>query len=124
MPIACELQPLRSATTDQLKRLGMSLKAWADRELGKGVLVSIDPEALASLLRGEPPNPLGLRVKEHNEDASWEQIREDLGAALSERSLRFTVKDEPRGTIIESLRKAVPAELVEDILIDDASWTE
>ena len=124
MPIVCELRPLRGATTDQLKRLGIAVKAWADRELGKGILVSIDPESLASLLMGEPPKPLGLRVKQHHEDASWERIREDLGAALSERSLRFTVKDEPRGAIIESLRQAIPAELVEDILIDDASWTE
>ena len=123
MPIACELLPLRIATTDQIKTLGIAVKGWADRELGKGVLVSIDPEALASLLRGEPPNPLGLRVKQHNEDASWERIREDLGAAMSERSLRFTVKDEPRQGNREPAQ-AIPAELVEDILIDDVSWTE
>jgi hypothetical protein len=98
------------------------------RELVReGVLYSIDAEALASLLRGEPPNPLGLRVKQHNEGATWEQIRRDLGPAASDRSLRFTVKDEPgwpRAKLIESLRQAIPAELVEDILIEDVSWTK
>jgi hypothetical protein len=125
MPVVCELQPRQDATPEQLKMLGIALGGFARRELGKeGVLFSINLEELASLLSGEPPNPLGLRVKQHNEGVSWEQIRQDLGPVASDRSLRFSFKDEPRAKIIESLRQAIPAELVEDILIDDVSWTE
>jgi hypothetical protein len=128
MPVACELQPRHDATPEQFKQLGGALENWARHELGgEGVLYSIDPEALASLLRGEPPDPLGLRVKQHNEGASWEKIRQDLGPLASDRSVHFTVKDEPdctREMVIESLRRAIPADLVEDILIDGMSWEE
>ncbi len=128
MPIQCELIPRHDATTDELKSLGTAMKEWASRELGnEGVLFSIDPADLSSLLCGEPPNPLALDVAKHHKDVPLERIRQDLGPLASNRSLRFTVKDEPdctRDKVIESLRQAIPAELVEDILIDDVSWTE
>ena len=38
--------------------------------------------------------------------------------------LEEPVKDEPRDKAIESLRQAIPAERVEDLFIDGASWTE
>lgn len=128
MPLQCELRIRHDSTPDELKSLGMALKEWASRELGiEGVLFSIDPNGLTSLLGGEPPNPLALQVATHHEGVSLERIRQDLGPLASERSLRFTVKDEPhctRDRVIESLRQAIPAELVEDILMDDVSWTE
>jgi hypothetical protein len=128
MPVVCELRPCQDATPEQFKELGEALKAWASRELGNGgVLCSIDPEGLASLLSGEPPNPLALQLKKHNEEVSLEKIRQDLGSLASDRSLCFTVKDEPRwprAMVIENVRQAIPAELVEDILIDGESWTE
>ncbi|SRR6266540_443791 len=128
MPVVCELQPRQDATPEQLKMLGKALEGWAHRERGnEGVLCWIDQEGLDSLLSGEPPNPLGLRAKQHNEGVSWEQIRQGLGPVASDRSLRFTVKDDPhctRDMVNESLRQVIPAELVEDILIDDISWTE
>jgi len=78
MPVLCELLVPRNATVDQLKRLGVALKEWAHRELDTGVLSSIDPTAVASLLLGEPPDPLALQVKTHHQDvplvpgfASW-----------------------------------------------------
>jgi hypothetical protein len=95
--------------------------------LGKGILYSIDPKGLVSLLSGEPPNPLALEVAAHHKDVPLERIRQDLGLLASDRSVRFTVKDGPhcsRDKVIESLREAIPAELVEDIFIDDVSWIE
>ena len=128
MPVVCELWPCQDATPEQLKELGEALKDWARREMGnEGVLCSIDPEGLASLLSGEPPNPLALQVKKNNEGVSWEKIRQDLGSLASDRSLRFTVKDGPgwpRAKVIENLRQAIPAELVEDIFIDGETWSE
>jgi hypothetical protein len=121
------LRPRRDATPEQLKRLGTALEEWTRREQGNGVLYSIDPKRLASLLSGEPPDPLGVQVMEHNKGVSWEKIRQDLGPLASDRSVRFTVKDEPhctRDKVIESLRQAIPDELVEDVVIDGVSWTE
>ena len=125
MPVMCELRPRHDATPEHLKALGKALEEWVRRELSdEGILFSIDPSGLASLLLGEPPNPLGVQVMQHNEGVSWEQIRRDLGPVVNDRSLRFTIKDEPRAKVIESLRQAIPADLVEDILVDDVSWTE
>lgn len=128
MPVVCELKVRQDLTPEQLKELGKALEAWATRERSNaGLLCWIDQEGLDSLLSGEPPTPLGLRVKQLNEGVSWEKIRQDLGSVVSDRSLRFTVNDEPgcpRGQVIESLREAIPAELVEDVLINDVSWTE
>ncbi len=127
MPVPCELLPRLDATPGQLKQLGAALETWVRRELGnEGVLYSFDGEGLASLLGGEPPNPLALRVTPPNERVSWGQIRRDLGPLASDRSLRFTVKDDPpwpRAKVIENLRRAIPAELVDDILIDGESWS-
>jgi hypothetical protein len=128
MPVECELQPLREATTDQLKDLGIAVKAWVDRELcNEGVLCSIDRDGLLSLLLGEPPNPLASQVAKHHPGVDLGRIRQDLGPLASDRSLRFSVKDGPhcpRDRVIESLRQAIPAELVEDIFVDDVSWAE
>jgi dihydrofolate reductase len=128
MPVQCELRPLSAATTDQLKALGAAVKEWFDREQhNEGVLYSYDPDDLNSLLLGEPPSPLGSRVAGNHPGVDLERIREDLGSLFSDRSLRFAVKDEPdctRDKVIESLRQAIPPELVEDIVIGGASWTE
>jgi len=127
MPVICELRPRVDANPDELKRLEAALKAFADRELGKGILCAIDGNGLASLLGGEPPNPMGTQVAEHNKDVDWARIRQDLGPIVSDRSLRFSVKDEPayaRAQIVETLRQAIPADLVEDFLIDGVSWNE
>jgi hypothetical protein len=128
MPVNCELHPRQDATPEQLKELGKALEDWTRRELsGEGVLYSMDPEGLASLLRGEPPNPLGVQVMQHKQGVSWEKILQDLGPSVSDRSLRFSVKDVtswPRASIIENLRQAISVDLVEDILIDGVSWME
>jgi hypothetical protein len=127
MLILCELHPRRDATPEQLKKLGAALGEWARRELGKGILYSIDSKGLVSLLSGEPTNPLALEAAAHHKDVPLERIRQDLGPLASDRSVRFTVKDEPHCScdeVIESLREAIPSELVEDIFIGDVSWTE
>ncbi len=128
MPVVCELNPRQDLTPEQHKQLGKALEEWASRERRNvGLLCMIDQAGLDSLLSGEPPNPLGLRAKQLNEGVSWEKIRQDLGPVASDRSLRFSVKDEPgysREKVIESLREAIPTELVDDILIDEVSWTE
>jgi hypothetical protein len=128
MPLLCELRPRHDVTPDELKRLGTALQEWGSRESGnEGVLFSIDPNHLDSLLAGEPPNPLAVQVATHHEEVPLERIRQDLGPLASDRSVRFAVKDEPhctRARVIESLRQAIPPELVEDILIDEVSWTE
>jgi len=82
----------------------MAVKAWVDRELcNEGILYSIDQDGLLSLLLGEPPNPLGSEVAKNHPGVSLERIRDK---------------------VIESLRQAIPAELVEDIFVNDVSWTE
>ena len=128
MPVACELLPLREATTDQLKTLGTAIREWVHREqCPGGVLESIDQDGLLSLLQGEPPIPLGAQVAGHHKGVDPKKIQEDLGPLFAHRSLRFTVKDEPdctRDQVFESLRQASPADLVEDILIGDVSWTD
>jgi hypothetical protein len=104
------------------------MRDWVARERPpEGVLVSIELDGLDSLLQGEPPNPLGAKVAGLNKGADLKEIRQNLGPLAAYRSLRFTVKDEPdctRARVIESLRQAIPADLVEDILIGYVSWTE
>jgi hypothetical protein len=124
MPVACELKPRLDIAPEDFKRLGAALTEWARQELGgDGVLSSIDRQGLASLIGGEPPNPLAVEAAAHHQDVPLEQIRQDLGPLASERSLRFNVKDGvPRGQVVASLRQAIPTELVEDVIIDDVSW--
>jgi hypothetical protein len=128
MPIPCILKPRADATADELKQLGTVFAHWSSRELtNEGVLYSIDQKGLDSLLAGELPDPLALQAWSHHEGIPPERIRQDLGPLASERSVRFNVKDEPhctRGMAVQSLRQAIPADLVEDIFIGDASWTE
>jgi hypothetical protein len=127
MPVPCELVPRHDVTPEQMKELGAALREWCRREFGDGVLYSIDQKALASLLGGEPPDPLALQAKSHHPDVPLGRIREDMGALAGFRSVRFAVKDEPqctRAQVIESLRQAIPADLVDDIFIDNVSWSE
>jgi hypothetical protein len=128
MPVVCEIRPRRDATPELFKQLGASLLEWIRRESGdEGILIGFDRALLDNLLSGEPPTPLALQAASHHPDIPLDRIRQDLGALTSDRSLRFTVKDSPdcpRNRVIESLRQVIPADLVEDILIDDVNWTE
>src|SRR4051812_43877465 len=98
MPILCELKPRHDVTPDDLKALGTALHAWCQRELGGGLLVSIDGEGLANLLKGEPPSPLAVQIQQHNPGASWEEIKQNLGPLAGDRSVRFSAKDAPHCT--------------------------
>jgi hypothetical protein len=127
MPVICELWPRHDATPEELKQLGEALEGWARCELGKGVLYSIDAKGVASLLSGEPPDPLALQVKAHHHEIPLNRIRQDLGALARDRSVRFAVKDGPHVTflmVVKSLRQAIPVELVEDIRVGEISWME
>jgi hypothetical protein len=132
MPILCRLRPRHNATQQELKALATAFLELTKREHDHGgTLESFDPHQLADLTRGELPQPLALRIATSHEKLGdrldLNRLREDLGSDASDRSLHFSVREtlsSDRQSIIRVLRLAIPAELVEDILIGDESWDQ
>jgi hypothetical protein len=138
----CEVIPRRGATPEQLRALGGALAVWSRSESGdNGILHFMSRDALAELASGNPPSPFLEQYQEMlNESrtllgdaaalASEQQkqertkLKESFGEAGLRRTLYFQVRGafSARRQIIASLRRHIPVELVDDILIADRSW--
>jgi hypothetical protein len=103
MSINCDVILRGGATPEQLRVLGAALWRWCGRTAGDtGVYQYLDSQALADLIAGKMP-----------------------ASSQVERSGRFRVRD---GTskdwqaTIDSLRRAIPAKGIDDIVVDGKSW--
>jgi hypothetical protein len=107
MPINCDIILQWSATPEQLSVLGAALWRWCTRAAGNNSFYQyLDNQALADLIAGKLPAP-GRTVRQ------------------AERGVHVGIRDEvshDRQAAIDSLRREMPAEGIEDILIDGKSW--
>ena len=108
MSIKCDVILQWTATPDQLTALGAALWPWCIRAAGKaGIYQYLDNQALSDLIAGKlPMSPQTPRESD--------PVR-----------ARFRFRDESshgREETIRSLRLEIPAEGVEDIIVDGVSW--
>jgi hypothetical protein len=130
--IPAEIRPRRDATSDQLKALGELLADWSEGELAPdGLLRFIDNIVLIELVGGDDPSELIFAVfYSADDDADGLTIircatpHSDPAAAarLLVVVCSFRGAGYSRRRAVESLRDAIPAALVEDVLIDGRSW--
>ena len=104
MSINCDVILQWSATPGQLTALGGALWRWCNRTAGTtGIYQYLDNQALADLIAGQLP-------------ASNQSER---------RGVHFRVRGEAshdRQAAIDSLRREIPAEGIEDIVVEGKSW--
>jgi hypothetical protein len=133
--LECEIIPRPDATPEQLKALADALDNWIGNHAVPSVTTAY---ALADLRAGELPQPLSVAFEHYLDDHLVEcggespsgparaqrhrAILEKLGPMATGRTVFVHVRDVQEAA--ESLRQAIPAELVEDILIDHRSWDE
>jgi hypothetical protein len=105
MSIKCDVVLQWNATPGQLTNLGTALWRWCnDPARAAGIYQYLDNQPLADLIAGKLP-------------ALSQTEREQV---------HFKFRDEmsqDRQVTIDSLRRAIPAEGVEDILVEGKSWT-
>jgi hypothetical protein len=108
MSINCDVVLQWSATPEQLTALGTALWGWCNRTAGDtGIYHYLDNQVLADLIAGKLP-------------ASSPTSRE-----AERRGVHVRVRDETspdRQATIDSLRREIPVQGVEDILVDGRSW--
>jgi hypothetical protein len=129
--VAAEVVPRHDATSDDLKALGRALADWSEGELVPGGLLRfIDNIVLTELLGGDDPSELVFAVVFGEDDGDVLTITRrapphaDPAAAarLLVVACSFRGAGYSRRRAVESLRDAVPAALVEDVIIDGRSW--
>jgi hypothetical protein len=108
MSINCDVILHWSATPAQLKALGAALWRWCNRAAGgTGIYQFLDNQALADLIAGKLP-------------ASSQTPRQG-----QHRGVHFRVRDEASQdgqATRDSLRHSIPAQGIEDIMVDGISW--
>ncbi len=108
MTMSCDIILQWGATPEQLAALGAALWRWGNRATGAGgIYQHLDNQPLADLIAGKLPasNP-----------TPWRGDR---------RSVHFWLRGDAspdRAAIIDSLRREIPAEGVEDVVINGKSW--
>jgi DNA-binding transcriptional LysR family regulator len=108
MTVKCDVILQWNATPDQLAALGAALCRWCRRTAGgAGVYPYLDDQALADLIAGKLPATVPTPRRP-----------DQRGVCLSVRS----EVSQDRQATIASLRQVIPAEGVEDILVDGKSW--
>ncbi len=109
MSMNCNIILKWSATPEQLTALGAALWRWCSRAAGAtGIYQYLDDQALADLIAGKLPA---------SSQTPWRADR---------RGVHFWVQAEAyhdRQATIASLRREIPGEGVEDVVIDGKSWT-
>jgi len=112
MSIRCIIFPRRDATPRQRRELGAALHRWYARESREhGIALYTNQQAINALLAGSwPPSESrkGKTTKSKRRPPVLLDVRDG--------------KQYSRQATIESLRKDIPANLVEDVLIDGRSW--
>ena len=108
MAIDCDVVVRRGAAPKDLAALGAALWGWASHAAGgAGICRFLDNQALADLIAGKPPAATQTRGQ------------------ADRRCAHVFLRDESspdRETTIESLRRAIPAEGVVDIVVAGKSW--
>jgi len=129
--VLCEIVPRRDATSDGLKLLGLALAHWSEAELrAGGLLHSIDNIVLAELLGGDNVVEFVFAVvyAEADDDCLTIVRRDWAHADPAEAARRLIVActfhgpGYSRRSALASLRDGVPANLVEDVLLDGRTW--
>jgi hypothetical protein len=109
MSIHCDLILSWSATPEQLTALGTALWRWCNRPAGRTRIYQyLDNQFLADLIAGKFP-------------ASSQT------PGQAERGVHFWIRDEAsadRQATIASLRRKLPAQGVEDIVVEGQSWNQ
>jgi hypothetical protein len=104
MSIHCDVILRWGATPEQLSTVGTALWRWCIHAAGDtGIYQYLDDQALADLIAGKLP----------------------ASSPADRRGVHFRFRDEvsrDRQATSDSLRRDLPAEGVEDILIDGRSW--
>jgi hypothetical protein len=133
--LECEVIPRRDATTQELKALASALDRWISESAQPFLTTAY---AVADLHGGELPQPLSVAFESYLDDQlvrrgrdppsgqersrRHQEIVQRLGPIAASRTVLVHVRDAKQA--IASLRKTVPPELVEDILIDRRSWND
>jgi hypothetical protein len=147
--VDCEIFPRQSLGCRDLKRLGVAFQAFAAANSDR--VTWIDYLGVEDLKKGEHPKPLLLRITEHSRRATSQGIsrsetilldagllsapeatphnvsqwRQALGGHIADRSLPFVLRgDADAHEVVSSLRHHIPAELVDDVLVGQQSWTQ
>lgn len=129
--------PRQALTPRDFKALGRAIRRWLDRcqKANDGVRW-YDEESLEHLLKGEPPRALTSAVGAGavaavagdmaQEPPAAPTIGSDLVSHPSDWviQLRLVCKGGTRRQIIADARRALPTDLVADVLIDGRSWEE
>ncbi len=110
MAMNCDIILQWSATPEQLTALGAALWRWCNRSAGNtGIYQYLDNQALADLIAGKLP---ASSATPGHADRRGVHLR--LWDAASH----------DRQRTIDSLRRDIPAKLVEDIVVDGTSWKD
>jgi hypothetical protein len=129
--IPAEIVPRREATSDDLKLLGLALATWSEEELRPGgVLRFIDNIVLTELIGGDDPSEVVFSIfyGETDEECLTIVRRTPPHADPAEAARRLIVACSFHGSgydrqrTVESLRGRLPANLIEDVLIEGRSW--
>jgi hypothetical protein len=108
MTVNCDVILRWGATPEQLTALGTALWHWCTRSAeDTGIYQYLDSQPLADLLAGHLP------------------AARPAARATEMRRVHFRIGADPfpdRRAVVESLRRVLAAELVEDVLVEDRSW--
>jgi hypothetical protein len=109
MSISVDVRLAWGATPEQLRAVGTALWRWGNRAGDAGIYQQLDNQALADLIAGKLP---ALARPSEQADDRCMHIR--LGDEISQTCQ----------AALASLRHALPAKGIEDVLIDGLSWNQ
>ncbi len=131
-----DIFPRQALTPRDFKALGRAIRRWLDRcqKANDGVRW-YDEESLERLLKGEPPRALAAVVGSGAVAAVAGGLHEPHSMASSTAEfvsrpsdwvmqLRLLPKAATRRQIVADVRRALPTDLVAEVLIDGRSWDE
>lgn len=129
-----DIFPRQALTPRDFKALGRAIRRWLDRcqKANDGVRW-YDEESLEHLLKGEPPRALESAVGAGAVAAVAGVDAQGSAGTTNEFvsrpsdwiiQLRLLCKGDTRRQIVADARRALPEELVADVLIDGRSWEE
>jgi hypothetical protein len=104
MAVNCDVIVRWSATPEQLRALGAALWRWGTRAAGDaGIYQLLNNQALADLIAGKHPAS-SLAERRGASFRVWDEASQDRRATIA------------------SLRREIPAQGVEDIVVGGTSW--
>ncbi len=131
-----DIFPRQALTPRDFKALGRAIRRWLDRcqKANDGVRW-YDEESLEHLLKGEPPRALAAAVGagamvavagDSHDTPSMAPSTSEFVSRPSEwvMQLRLLPKAATRRQMVADVRRALPTDLVAEVLIDGRSWDE